>query len=203
MALRVNPGYALIVEFVDSAPALLRQQQIIDAALSLLLNEGLDSVTMARVAKLTGLSRPAIYQYFPSNSHILSEIVLNDMADLCNELERLLSGVEEPEERVRTWVHFCLAYLSSPDHSVVQTIGGDRLPSDKLSLVSSLHGMFMAPLVRALEELGTSAPQSVAGMIYGALRASAGRIESGAPFADEAHHLEKFALGALHASLSG
>ena len=43
-----------------------RNAEILDAALTEIRLNGVASLTMSRLAQLTGLSRPAIYQYFSS-----------------------------------------------------------------------------------------------------------------------------------------
>jgi AcrR family transcriptional regulator len=65
-----------------------RQEAILEAAQSLIAANGVEGVSMAELAKATGLSRPAIYQYFASKDHVLAELVINEMADLRNAIER-------------------------------------------------------------------------------------------------------------------
>lgn len=52
-----------------------RQREIINAALSLISDQGLQDLTMKRIAGLVGVSEPAIYRHFPSKADILSAIV--------------------------------------------------------------------------------------------------------------------------------
>ena len=82
-----------------------RQEAILGAAAELIAVEGVEAVTMATLGKRTGLSRPAIYQYFTSRDHVLGELLINEMADLSNEIDRLISEIEDPLERVRVWIH--------------------------------------------------------------------------------------------------
>ena len=93
-----------------------RQEAILGAAAELIAVEGVEAVTMATLGKRTGLSRPAIYQYFASRDHVLGELLINEMADLSNEIDRLISEIEDPLERVRVWIHYSLAHLASAEH---------------------------------------------------------------------------------------
>jgi len=52
-----------------------RKKEIIDAALSLLNEQGIQELTMKRIASAVGVSEPALYRHFPSKSEILSAVV--------------------------------------------------------------------------------------------------------------------------------
>ena len=183
--------------------AVSKRETILVAARAVLEDGGSDSVTMHALAQRTGLSRPAVYQYFPSREHVLGELMLNDIADLANNLERLVGPLSDPYEQVRVWVHYCLAYLASEEHQLVQHIGRERLPAEQLGEIGVLHGMFMTSLLRPLQELGARSPESLVHLIYGAVSAAATRVISGSDLAVEAHHLEAFAMAGLSSALEG
>jgi len=165
------------------------------------VTDGIASVSMGRLAEMTGLSRPAIYQYFPSRDHVLGELMLNDIADLANNLERLVSPLEDPYEQVRVWVHYCLAYLASDEHQIIQEIGRERVPAEQLGEIGVLHGMFMTSLLRPLQALGARSPESLVNLVYGAVSAAAKRVVDGSDLSLEAHYLESFALAGLASAL--
>lgn len=52
-----------------------RQREIIDAALSLINDQGIQELTMKRIAAVVGVSEPAIYRHFSSKSDIMAAIV--------------------------------------------------------------------------------------------------------------------------------
>ena len=156
---------------------------------------------MARIATVTGLSRPAIYQYFPSRQHVLAELMLNDIADLANNLERLVGQLTDPFEQVRVWVHYCLAYLASEEHQTVLSIGREQIPEDRLGEIGVLHGMFMTSLLTPLQRLGAASAESLVHLVYGAVDAAAKRVVNGADLSTEAHYLERFALAGLGSTL--
>ena len=180
----------------------LRRAAIVEIAQQLIVSEGTDAITMANLAKHSGLSRPAIYQYFSSSSHVLAELVLNDMADLGNQLERLLAGINDPLERVRAWIHYSLGYLATGEHQAVMTISQQSLPQDSIGVIRAMHGMFMEQLSRPLRELGVSSPESLTGIIYAAVAAAAGRIASGADGLAETRTLEVFVDAGISQSLA-
>jgi len=169
-----------------------RNQAILDAALRLISDGGPETVTMAVLAQETGLSRPAIYQYFSSSNHVLGELLINAMADLSNELDRLVGSFEDPMEQVRAWVHYCLAYLSSGDHQAIQQISTHSLPPEQIGELRAMHGFFMSTLLGPLEKLEVREPSSLCGLIYGSVSAAGKRISEGSDFSREAQMLEVF-----------
>lgn len=179
-----------------------RQSTIVDVAREIVVVDGPEGVTMSALAEATGLSRPAIYQYFSSSAHVLGELVLNDMADLSNEVERIVGAIEEPTEQIRAWIHYCLAYLSTGEHQAIMTIGRSSLPDEHLGVIKAMHGFFMEQLVRPLEQLGVEDARSLCGMIYGAVSAAAGRIAEGGEFLTEARLLETFVDAGLESTLA-
>ena len=169
-----------------------RGQEILGAAFDLVSHSGPDALTMASLAERTGLSRPAIYQYFSSSNHVLGELLINAMADLSNELDRLVGSFDDPMEQVRSWVHYCLAYLSSSEHQAIQQISMNSLPPEQLGELKAMHGFFMSTLLEPLEKLEVSEPKSLCGLIYGSVQAAGQRIAEGADFPREAKMLEVF-----------
>lgn len=178
-----------------------RQKLILDAAMDIIQEGGTNSVSMGAIAKLTGLSRPAIYQYFASREHVLGELILNEMADLSNEIERLGIGLKDPMERIRIWIHYSVAHLASDKHGVVRQISIDTLPDDQRGMLRAMHGYFMMSLISPLTELGVEDPAAVCSLIYGAVASAATRIGEGADFTSEAKALEKFVSAGLGKTL--
>jgi len=179
-----------------------RQESIVLVALELLAVGGPQAVTMKAVAEMTGLSRPAIYQYFSSSSHILAELVINEMADLTNTLENLLREVKDPLEKVRVWVHYSLVHLSTTDHALIQEISRQYLPDDQRGVIRALHGLLMGTIIEPLEALNIKDAPSVCGLIYGSVAAAAQRILEGSQFLTEAKLLEDFLEAGLTRHIS-
>lgn len=179
-----------------------RREAILDAALSFIEEGGAEALSMANLAKRTGLSRPAIYQYFASREHILGELLINDMADLSNEIDRLVGAIDEPLEQVRVWMHYSLAHVSSAEHRLIRDISVEQLPDDMRGELRAMHGYFMMSLVSPLRELGVTEPASLVHIIFAAVNAAAKRIDVGASFIDEAAVLERFVIAGIEAARS-
>jgi AcrR family transcriptional regulator len=152
---------------------------------------------MADLAKATGLSRPAIYQYFASKDHVLAELVINEMADLSNAIERHIEGLEDPMERIRIWVHYSLAHLASAEHRIIREISIASLPEDSRGMINAMHGHFMTALLSPVREIGIRDVTATAHLIFASVAAAAKRIDEGSEFVREAAALEQFTIAGL------
>lgn len=179
-----------------------RFEAILEAAQTVIAAEGVEAVSMAQLAKATGLSRPAIYQYFSSKEDVLAELVINEMADLSNAIDSHMKGIEAPMERIRVWIHYSLAHLASSDHRIIRQISVDSLPQDKRGMLNAMHGHFMTALLSPVAELGISDVTSTCHLIYASVAEAAKRIDQGAVFEREAAALERFTIAGIKEALS-
>jgi AcrR family transcriptional regulator len=67
------------------------QQDILEVAERILLDKGADAVTLASVAKALGMTKQAIYHYFPSKEVLVRKLVTTL---LDGEIEALITAVE-------------------------------------------------------------------------------------------------------------
>jgi AcrR family transcriptional regulator len=179
-----------------------RLESILEAAQSLIAASGVDSVSMAQLGISTGLSRPAIYQYFSSKEDVLAELVINEMADLSNAIDSHMVGIEDPMERIRVWIHYSLAHLASADHRIIRQISIESLPQEKRGLLKAMHGHFMTALVSPVAQIGITDVTATCHLIYAAVAGSAKRIDEGSAFEREAAALEKFTIAGIKGALS-
>lgn len=179
-----------------------RQDQILDVTQKMIAEQGVDSVNLAEIAKITGLSRPAIYQYFASKEHLLAELVINEMADLSNAIDDRIAKFENPLERVRIWLHYSLAHLASADHRVIRQISISSLPEESRGMIKDLHGHFMMALLSPLGELGVKDVAATSHLIFASVASAANRIDEGSDFSLEASTLEKYVIAGIEGTLS-
>ena len=179
-----------------------RQDAILYAAQQLIANQGVESVSMAQLAKDTGLSRPAVYQYFASREHVLAELVINEMADLSNAIDEKVANFPDPMERVRIWIHYSLAHLASAEHRSIRQISVDTLPEESRGMLRAMHGHFMTALLSPLGQLGVSDPAATCHLLFASVAAAAERIDAGNDFSREAAALERFAIAGIEGALA-
>lgn len=179
-----------------------RQEAILAAAQRIIAEHGVDHVSMAELASATGLSRPAIYQYFASREHVLAELVINEMADLSNAIDEKVAVFPEPMERVRIWIHYSLAHLASAEHRSIRQISVESLPEESRGMLRAMHGHFMTALLSPLRELGVEDPAATCHLLFASVAAAAERIDAGNDFSREAAALERFAIAGIEGALA-
>lgn len=59
-----------------------RREQILDEAARLVLDEGLQAVSMERLARDVGISKGLVYNYFPTRDALLAELLRREQAEL-------------------------------------------------------------------------------------------------------------------------
>jgi AcrR family transcriptional regulator len=174
-----------------------RQAEILDAALAQIKENGVESLTMSRLGQLTGMSRPAIYQYFASREHVLAELLINDLADLVNEIDSQVSASTDAIEQIQVWISSSLSHLVSGEHSIIREISEVSLPADLRGLVRALHGQFMLGLMSPVRELGIESVESACNFVYSAVQSATKRIEAGSNFEAEVYSVQSFVVPGL------
>lgn len=98
---------------VDTSPRSQRRRErsrdeILDAARTVLEARGLQGLTMDEVARAVGLTKPALYYYFPSKDALLGELHHRSFAQMAQQLhdavERTASGPDALRALIRATV---------------------------------------------------------------------------------------------------
>ena len=66
----------------------VRQSQIVDAAMALMVKSGSDHVTVKRIAMEVGISQAAVYRHFRSKNDILSNLIDHVRDNLLEDIEK-------------------------------------------------------------------------------------------------------------------
>ena len=131
-----------------------RKEQIIQAAISIMAEQGLPGTTTKRIAEKVGVSEPALYKYFPGKK----ELLLEALGEVGNRFINTLTGAVSEKDDVSDRIYnmsaaFYEFVMDHPEESMLlfETITGARDPeiraalSDKLlELTGTLSGMFEA-----------------------------------------------------------
>jgi len=75
------------------------RRDILDAARRLLTRQGIDAVTLASVAAELGMTKPALYHYFPSKDALVRALVVTLLGE---EIDALVAAVEAEEDSANT-----------------------------------------------------------------------------------------------------
>lgn len=93
-----------------------RREQIMDAAYELVLEKGLNSITIVDIVKKAEISRVTLYKYYSSIHEIVFDIqirILNEMSVLLGEKLKGKNGLEKLHDYFATFVRM---YQTRPDY---------------------------------------------------------------------------------------
>ena len=175
----------------------LKQNAILEATLAELQETGTANISMQQIANRCSMTRSAIYQYFSSVEDIFAELVINDMADLVNEIEVRMAQSSEPISQVNAWLHYSLKHLSDGEHAQIRKLSELNMPDAKRDLLRILHGQFMMSLLVPVTQINPDNSEATCAYIASAVNSAANRIDAGAEFGKEARAVAQFVTAAI------
>ncbi|CAN2239905.1 DNA-binding HTH domain, TetR-type [actinobacterium SCGC AAA044-D11] len=180
----------------------MRQRQLIDAAMSLALEGGVNAVTVASVAKRAGLSRSSIYEYFSSSADLIADLVLEELENYNNRLQSSVAGIEEPYLYLELWIKESLQYVIDGRHILVKSLNSVNTPNFRKSEIALGHKRLVASMKKPFESLGIKDIGAALSYLQSAIDSAAQRIEAGAPAELELQLTQKFVIGGIRALAS-
>jgi AcrR family transcriptional regulator len=136
------------------------REEIIDAARSVLLKKGLGAATLEAVAKEVGLTKAALYYYFPSKDALFFELIFDAIERqsqaVHDSVENAKDGGDALRAIVRETVHtfaprlddFRLAFL----HGQIAGPGAVRISPEQLARIRPLNDLAFAGAANLLSE---------------------------------------------------
>jgi len=136
------------------------REEILDAARSVLLRDGIAATTLDAVAKEVGMSKTALYYYFPSKDALFFELVFGNLQSQAravhDAVEKTTTGADAlgaiVRESVRTFAprldDFRLAYL----HGQVATQGAVHFDEQQFARIRPLNELWFAGAAKKLGE---------------------------------------------------
>jgi AcrR family transcriptional regulator len=97
-----------------------RREQLIDAALSVIVHHGYEGVSIEAIARTAGVTRPVIYDHFPNLGQLLQAVIEREELFALEQLERVVPAAPrtdgEPAELFAAGVRSFLDVVASrPD----------------------------------------------------------------------------------------
>jgi len=174
----------------------MRQRQLMDAALSLAIEGGIDSVTVSAVAKKAGLSRSSIYEYFSSSADLIADLIMEEMAYYNQRLLKAVTDVEDPYIYIELWIAEALQYVVDGRHLLVKSLNSVSTPNFRKSDIAQGH---KATITKPLSNIGLD--DLALGLTYlqNTIDAASVRIESGNDPELEILYAQKYAVAGLQA----
>ena len=188
-----------IVEATIGEQRAMRQKQIIDAAMSLALESGAPSITVAAVAKRAGISRSLVYEYFSSSADLIADLVLEELDYYKDRLTNAVQGVKDPYTYIELWIAEALQYVADGRHLLVKSLNSVAAPDFRKEEISQGHRNLMATIVDPLRMIEIADLGLAVSYLQSAIDAAAKRIDAGNEAAPEIQNAQLFAIAGLRA----
>ena len=188
-----------IVEATIGEQRAMRQKQIIDAAMSLALESGAPSITVAAVAKRAGISRSLVYEYFSSSADLITDLVLEELDYYKERLTNAVQGVTDPYTYIELWIAEALQYVADGRHLLVKSLNSVAAPDFRKEEISQGHRNLMATIVDPLRMIEIADLGLAVSYLQSAIDAAAKRIDAGNEAAPEIQNAQLFAIAGLRA----
>lgn len=177
----------------------MRQKQIIEAAMSLALESGAPSVTVAAVAKRAGISRSLVYEYFSSSADLIADLVLEELEYYRERLMSAVHGVEDPFAYIELWIAEALQYVADGRHLLVKSLNSVAAPDFRKDEIAQGHRNMMATIINPLKMIELEDLGLAISYLQSAIDAAAKRIDAGNEAAPEIQNAQLFAVAGLRA----
>ena len=93
-----------------------RREQLIEATLGVILEQGYEGVSIEAIARAAGVTRPVVYNHFPNLARLLQALIEREERSALAQLEDVLPeqpGQRDPAELVATGVRLFLDAVAS------------------------------------------------------------------------------------------
>lgn len=177
----------------------LRQRQLIDAALSIALESGAASITVAAVAEKAGMARSSIYEYFSSSADLVADLVMEELALYQGRLSQAVTGIEDPYQYVELWIAEALQYVVDGRHMLIKSLNMASIPEFRRDEISQGHRNLMVTISAPLQEMGLVHIRAAMSYLQNIIDAASVRIESGNNPEIETRNAQIFAMAGLRA----
>ena len=101
----------------------VRKHMILDRTAVLVAAEGVASVTMDRVAREAGVSKPLVYAYFPNVTTLLQELLLRDQRRLWEQQTTAVSEAKDFDELIRLTTESYLKHVEKSGMHIQRLMG--------------------------------------------------------------------------------
>ena len=174
-----------------------RRNQLIEAAASIALESGGAAITVAAVAQRAGLSRTSVYEYFGSGSELVADLVIDELQSFGHTLNIAVADCVDAQCIVTCWVRGALTYIADGRHLLAKALNATAMPQSRAQQIGMAHRALMAPLMKAVTDLGVKDSQRALSFIQAITDASTKRIESGHDAENEIAYATAFCINGL------
>jgi AcrR family transcriptional regulator len=156
-----------------------RRGQLIESAAAIAIESGGAAITVAAVAQRAGLSRTSVYEYFSSSSDLVADLVIDELENFASVLEAAVGDCEDPFKCIESWVSAALQYIADGRHLLAKALNATSLPQDRAAAIGAAHRALLAPLSKALTQIGVKDIAQALAYIQATTDVATKRIEAG------------------------
>lgn len=156
-----------------------RRGQLIESAAAIAIESGGAAVTVAAVAQRAGLSRTSVYEYFSSSSDLVADLVIDELDNFAAVLQSAVGDCADPLACIESWVSAALQYIADGRHLLAKALNATSLPQDRAAAIGAAHRTLLAPLHKALTQIGVKDIAQALAYIQATTDAATKRIEAG------------------------
>lgn len=107
-----------VIEYKTNKIKHAKQQIIVDVALELMENIGINSITMERIALAADYTKRTLYTYFKSKDEILLWLYIDDLNRRWNYQMQQLSNAKTGIEKLNIWAITLFEFCESNNHTL-------------------------------------------------------------------------------------
>ncbi|GAB79356.1 transcriptional regulator, TetR family [Austwickia chelonae] len=158
----------------------MRRRAVVDNAVSLLVESGPAALTPAAVAKMTGLARTSVYQYFPTGGDLLGAAFEELLRGCRRDLDEALAQAgDDIDARIDAYVRTTLI-AARRGHRPTLLAGVEPPPSCRERL-RELHREIARPLRDIVVDTGVEDVDTVTALVEGTVHGAVTLLERGVP----------------------
>lgn len=174
-----------------------RRAQLIEAAAAIAIESGGGAITVAAVAQRAGLSRTSVYEYFSSSSDLVADLVIDELHTFASVLQSAVGQCDEPYSCIELWIAGALQYIADGRHLLAKALNATTLPHERSHAIGVAHRALLAPLNKALNEIGVKDISQALAYIQATTDVATKRIESGLDAQAEIKSATQFCINGL------
>ncbi len=142
-----------VPEDIRTAVWRLKRERIVATAVELFYQNGLTKTTLEQVADAMGVTKPFVYSYFESKSHLLAEICSRGIRASLDALNQAVALQGTPTAKLERLARdFMLAVLSNQAHIAIYNREEKQLSAADREAINNLRREFDRKFKALLEE---------------------------------------------------
>jgi AcrR family transcriptional regulator len=110
---RASPATRVRRPYAPRLPPEQRREQLLDAALHLIADQGYAGVSIEGVARFAGVTRPVVYDHFPNLGRLLHALFEREEGIALSQLERVVPGTPGEASPPEILLHGVRGFLES------------------------------------------------------------------------------------------